>query len=157
MPASPEQILPATSPQDLAVVRQLFEEYAASIAIDLCFQNFSAELAGLPGAYAPPRGRLFVAWVDGVPAGCVALRPKDDHAGEVKRLYVRPAHQGLGLGRRLAGRVVTEARSLGYTSLLLDTLPTMLPAIRLYESLGFVRRSAYYAAPETNVFMELKF
>ena len=105
--------------------------------------------------YAPPRGRLLLVQVDGELAGCVALRPKEGTACEMKRLYLRPAFHGRGLGRKLAEHVISEARALGYTSLLLDTLPTMQAAIRLYESLGFVRRGAYYAAPDTNIFMEL--
>jgi len=127
-------IAPAVTADEIAAVRQLFEEYAAGLEVDLCFQNFSAELAALPGSYAPPHGRLLLARVDGAPAGCVALRPQCAHAGEMKRLYVRPDHQGIGLGRRLAERVLGEARAIGYTSLLLDTLPSMGTAIALYES-----------------------
>lgn len=147
----------ATTADDIAAVRELFEEYARSLGVDLCFQNFSAELAGLPGSYAPPRGRLLLARVAGVPAGCVALRPHDTQGGEMKRLYVRPAYQGAGLGRRLVAQVITEARVIGYTRLLLDSLPSMKPAIRLYESLGFVHREPYFPSPVTgNVYMELR-
>lgn len=143
--------------EDIAAVRRLFEEYAASLEVDLCFQNFSAELAGLPGAYAPPRGRLLLATEDGPPVACVALRPKTDQAGEMKRLYVRPGHQGRGLGRQLAEQVIAEARVIGYNSLLLDTLPSMQAAIKLYESLGFVRREPYFDSPVAgNVYMELR-
>jgi ribosomal protein S18 acetylase RimI-like enzyme len=146
----------ATSSGDIAIVRRLFEEYAASLNISLCFQNFSEELAGLPGAYAAPRGRLLLALVDGVPAGCVALRPKEGPACEMKRLYVRPAQQGAGLGRQLVEAVITEARAIGYTSMLLDTLPIMQTALKLYESIGFARRSPYYPTPvDGTVFMEL--
>jgi ribosomal protein S18 acetylase RimI-like enzyme len=151
------KLFEAITTEDIAAVRQLFEEYAAALDVDLCFQNFSAELAGLPGTYAPPRGRLLLASRDGQLAGCVALRPHDEHAGEMKRLYVRPGHQGRGVGRLLAERVMTEARASGYSTLILDTLPSMTSALRLYESLGFVRRAPYYATPVTgSVFMELK-
>jgi ribosomal protein S18 acetylase RimI-like enzyme len=151
------QIIQATSPGDIAVVRRLLEEYATSLNISLCFQNFSEELAGLPGAYAAPRGRLLIALVNRVPAGCVALRPKDGQACEMKRLYVRSAHQGAGLGRQLVEAAIAEARAIGYRSMLLDTLPAMQAALKLYESVGFVRRGPYYPTPvEGTVFMELK-
>jgi len=150
-------IAPASSQEEVAAIRQLFEEYAASLDVDLCFQNFSAELAGLPGYYAPPQGRLLLARVDGAPAGCVALRPHDTQSGEMKRLYVRPGQRGSGLGRRLVEQVITEARSIGYTRLLLDSLPSMRTAIGLYESLGFVHREPYFPSPVTgNVYMELR-
>jgi len=155
--AQAEQIIEVTSADDLAAVRRLFEEYAASLKVDLCFQNFSAELAGLPGDYAAPRGRLLLALVEGRPAGCVALRPKGDRRCEMKRLFVRPGQQGRGLGRKLAGRVIAEARAIGYASMLLDTLPSMETAHKLYASLGFVRRDAYYPTPVGGtVFMELE-
>lgn len=150
------KIIQANSVEDIAAARRLFEEYAASIGTDLCFQNFTKELAGLPGAYAPPRGRLLLAVVDGVPVGCVGLRPHDERTGEMKRLFVQPGHQGRGLGRSLVEAVITEARAIGYTTLLLDTLPSMQSAIRLYETLGFVRRAPYFDSPVGgNVFMEL--
>lgn len=133
------RIIEAASAFEIASVRALFEEYAASLTIDLCFQGFAAELAALPGAYAPPRGRLLLAVEEGHAAGCVALRPFDVTAGELKRLYVRPAYQGRGLGRTLALRAIEAAREIGYTVLRLDTMASMLPAIRLYESLGFKR------------------
>jgi GNAT superfamily N-acetyltransferase len=152
----PVKIIQANSVEDIAAARRLFEEYAASIDTDLCFQNFSKELAGLPGAYAPPRGRLLLAVVDGVPVGCVGLRPHDSTTGEMKRLFVQPGHQGRGLGKALVEVVIAEARDIGYTSLLLDTLPSMQSAIRLYEALGFVRRAPYFDSPVGgNVFMEL--
>jgi putative acetyltransferase len=123
----------------------------------MSYQGFAAELAGLPGAYAPPRGRLLLALDAGGEAGCVALRPVNEVTCETKRLFVRPSWQGRGLGRALAGRVIAEARTIGYSTLLLDTLPTMHSAIRLYESLGFVRRAPYYpTAPAGTVFMELE-
>jgi putative acetyltransferase len=146
-----------TTEAEVEVVRALFLEYAAWLRIDLCFQGFSEELAGLPGAYAPPRGRLLVAACDQNVVGCVGLRPLNDTVCEMKRLFVRPAYQGRGLGRALAEGVIREAKTIGYSSMVLDTLPSMTGAIRLYETLGFVRRSAYYDTPllET-IFMELR-
>lgn len=139
------------------MARRLFEEYAASLGVDLSYQGFAAELAGLPGAYAPPRGRLLLAFARDAAAGCVALRPVDDQTGEMKRLFVRPEQQGLGLGRMLAARAIDEARAIGYSTMLLDTLPSMHGALRLYESLGFVRRQPYFQSPVAgNVFMELR-
>ena len=150
------KIIQATNVETIASVRRLFQEYAASIDTDLCFQNFAKELAALPGYYAPPRGRLLLAMIDGAPVGCVALRPHDAHTGEMKRLFVRPGHQGRGIGRSLVEAVIAEARAIGYTSLLLDTLPSMQSAIRLYEAMGFVRRAPYFDSPVGgNVFMEL--
>lgn len=151
------KIAPATTPQDIVAVRRLFEDYAATLAISLCFQGFGAELAGLPGAYAAPRGRLYLATVDGVPAGCVAMRPHDAQNAEMKRLYVRAQFQGRGIGLKLAEQVIADARALGYASLLLDTLPSMQTALRLYDTLGFVRRGPYFDTPVAeNIFMELK-
>ena len=151
------QICQATAQEQIAAVRSLFEEYAAGLGIDLCFQGFAVELATLPGLYAPPRGRLVLATGADGPAGCVALRPAGGTACEMKRLFVRPAYQGQGLGGALAKRVITEARGIGYSTMVLDTLPSMHSALRLYESLGFVRRSAYYDTPlPETVFMELR-
>ncbi len=121
----------------LDAARELFLEYQAALGMDLEFQDFSAEVASLPGQYAPPRGRLMLARHDEVVAGCIALRPLDGGACEMKRLYVRPAFRGTGLGRILAERVIAEAREMGYESMYLDTLPSMTGAQRLYEKLGF--------------------
>lgn len=145
------------TPEQVAAVRGLFEEYAAALGVDLCFQGFAQELAALPGAYVPPRGRLLLATTAAGAVGCVALRPLDDAVCEMKRLFVRPACRGQALGRRLAQQIISDARALGYSTMRLDTLASMTPAIRLYESLGFVRRSAYYATPlAETVFMELQ-
>ena len=141
---------------DLARVRELFVEYVDWLNIDLGFQGFNEELVGLPGASAPPAGRLLIALRDGQAAGCIALRRFDADTGEVKRLWVRPAFRGTGLGRRLAGQVIMEARNSGYSRLVLDTLSSMDPAIALYRSLGFRDIAAYYPNPIPGaVYMEL--
>ena len=120
-------------------VRPLLLEYAGSLSFDLCFQDFERELAGLPGDYAPPDGALLLARVDGAPAGCVALRRLGGTAGELKRLYVRPGHRGLGLGRALAESAITTARELGYGQLRLDTTPEMAAAHELYRTSASAR------------------
>lgn len=142
----------------ITLARELFSEYSAAIGVDLSYQGFAGELEQLPGNYAAPRGALFLAMVDGEAAGCIALRPFRDDAGEVKRLYVRPAFRQHGLGAKLCSAIVAEAREIGYRTLLLDTLPTMTGAIRLYESHGFAKCAAYYETPlENTVFMRLDF
>jgi carbonic anhydrase len=140
-------VLPASSEDDIQVVRQLFEEYAASLAVDLSFQNFERELASLPGDYSPPRGALFLAHADGSAIGCIGLRPFSESVGELKRLYVVPAFRGRGLARSLISAAIVAARQVGYRGLVLDTLVSMQPAIALYESFGFERTDAYYANP----------
>ncbi len=125
----------------------LFGEYAALVAEALCFQNFDAELAALPGEYAPPGGVLLIARDGDAPAGCVALRRLDAGSGEMKRMYVRESCRGSGLGRRLAVAVIDEARERGYTRVLLDTLPKLAPAIALYRDLGFRETAPYLASP----------
>lgn len=144
------RIREASGRDDMHVVRMLFEEYAASIGVDLCFQGFAQEVASLPGAYAPPRGRLLMAEREQA-VGCIALRPlaMDDSAriGEVKRLYVRPGARGLQVGRRLALAVIARARACGYRELKLDTLASMTAARALYASLGFRPCAPYYDNP----------
>jgi putative acetyltransferase len=133
----------AAGAQDMQTVRELFLEYQAALGVDLCFQGFAEELASLPGKYIS----LLLALSDGKPLGCVALRPFDDADGEMKRLYVRPAARGRGIGRMLAARVIDEARRAGYRRVVLDTLPSMKEAQALYRSLGFREVAPYYANP----------
>ncbi|MBP7148597.1 MAG: GNAT family N-acetyltransferase [Acidobacteria bacterium] len=132
---------------DLEATRELFVEYERQIGVDLCFQNFAEELARLPGDYVAPGGTLLLAVEDGVPAGCVAMHRWDAESCEMKRLYVRPAFQGRGLGRVLVRRAVAWAVAQGYGRILLDTLPTMTTAQTLYERLGFVDTVPYRANP----------
>lgn len=138
-------------PAEFDAVREIFREYAASLNIDLCFQGFEQELANLPGDYAAPRGALLLALVDGQVAGCCALRPLDNadypNACEMKRLYVRPAFRGLGLGRQLAQTILDTAHLYAYDHVLLDTLNEMETARALYEDLGFVEVPPYYHNP----------
>ena len=133
----------ARTDEDIAAVAKLFREYANSIGVDLEYQGFSAELAVLPGLYAPPTGDLLLARLNGEAAGCVALRALDQSTLEMKRLYVRPATRGTGLGKRLVESAISVARRSGYMELRLDTLATMAAAQRLYEAFGFVEIPAY--------------
>jgi len=136
---------------DLAVVRLLFEEYRATLGIDLCFQGFDEELASLPGDYGRPRGRLWIAMMGGEAAGCMGLRPFGDGDCEMKRLYVRPAHRGKGIGRRLAVTAVDVAKELRYRRMYLDTLAAMTEATTLYRSLGFKETDSYTYNPLPDV------
>lgn len=141
----------AESPEDIAAIRVLFEDYQSDLGIDLCFQGFADELRQLPGDYAEPGGLLIMATVDGAPAGCCAFRPlaTSDHlnACEMKRLFVRRAFRGFGLGRLLVEQIVSRADLAGYTTMLLDTLSDMEAARALYEDVGFVEVAPYYHNP----------
>jgi GNAT superfamily N-acetyltransferase len=140
------EIVDGHGEEHLSAVRALFEEYAASLDVDLGFQDFDRELAELPGEYAPPAGRLLLALAP-EPVGCVGLRPFSPGVCEMKRLFVRESHRGTGLGRRLAEAVVAAGREAGYERMRLDTLPTMTVARGLYRVLGFEEIEAYRTNP----------
>lgn len=134
-------------PADIPEVREMLREYVAWIGLDLAFQEIDAEVAGMPGDYAPPSGALFVAPDGHGLAGMIGLRALDDHTCEMKRLFVRPAARGRGLAKALIGRVLDEAQRLGYAEIRLDTLPMMGDAQSLYGALGFVDIPPYYETP----------
>jgi len=145
------QLSTPVSAEEIEAARAIMREYARGLGVDLCFQSFDEELAGLPGEYQAPRGALLLARVDGEVAGCCALRPLDTadypNAAEMKRLYVRDAYRGIGLGRQLAEAVLDAARQAGYACVLLDTLDDMEAARALYEDLGFAGIPPYYHNP----------
>ena len=152
------RIIQAETPEDVDQASSLFREYAATLGVDLSFQNFDRELATLPGDYAPPGGRLFLAFVEvaaeesarvagGKPAGCVALRKIEGDICEMKRLYVKPDCRGCGAGKALAEAAITAARAIGYRRMRLDTLPQMSQAQELYRALGFREIPAYRFNP----------
>jgi GNAT superfamily N-acetyltransferase len=138
---------PAVFPADLQVVRTLFEEYAASLGVNLGFQQFDEELAGLPGKYSPPGGCILLAWQGDEPGGCIGVRPLSEADCEMKRLYVRPDARSGGLGRRLVEEILAWSRRAGYFRILLDTLPSMGAAQRLYQDLGFEEIERYRFNP----------
>jgi putative acetyltransferase len=148
----------ADSPAAIAQARELFLEYAQSLGFSLCFQNFDKELAGLPGDYAPPEGRLLLAEYEGQLAGCVALHKLEPGICEMKRLYVRPLFRGKGLGRVLAERIIAEARQIGYSRMRLDTVePVMKDAVAMYHKLGFKLIAPYRSNPIAGaMYMELE-
>ncbi|MFI5253319.1 MAG: GNAT family N-acetyltransferase [Bacteroidota bacterium] len=150
-------IIDAYTENHIPEIRNLFLEYAASLNIDLCFQNFDKELAGLPGDYAPPGGCLLMI-IDGEKtAGCVAIRKISDEICEMKRLYIKPEFRGKGLGKKLAVTVIERAKNLRYHTMRLDTLPIMKEAIQMYRSLGFREISPYRFNPvEGAIYMELE-
>ncbi len=151
------RVLQAATSEHYTTARELFEEYAAGLEHDLCFQHFSEELASLPGAYAPPSGRLLLVTSAGAPVGCVALRPQCPTICELKRMYVRPAFRGRGVGRRLAVETIAAARRIGYERMRLDTLDSMSVPRALYRSLGFREVAAYYNNPIPGaVYLELE-
>ena len=146
----------AESPEFIATARELFLEYSASLDVDLCFQGFAKELATLPGDYARPAGRLFLAFEEQQTAGCGALRRIDDGVCEMKRLYVRPAFRGKGAGIELIDALIRSARKIGYQHMRLDTLPSMTSAIAIYRSLGFKAIAPYRVNPVPGAeFLEL--
>ena len=150
------RLVPAHAEENLVCIRELFIEYAEAIGIDLSFQDFADELANLPGEYVPPDGGVLLALVDGRPAGCVALRSFGEGICEMKRLHVRPAFRGRGIGLELAKAIIDQARTVGYERIRLDTIPSMKPAITLYESLGFKTIKPYRYNPiKSAQFMEL--
>ena len=149
-------VRPARVPGELGDIRALLREYEVELGIDLEFQGFGQEVASLPGDYAPPRGALLLAEVDGVVAGCVALRPVAPDACEMKRLYARPAFRGHGVGRGLAEAIIGEAGRIGYARMRLDTLPVMSEAQALYARLGFADIPPYRLNPVPGArYMEL--
>ena len=138
----------AESSAQIALARELFLEYAQSLGMNLCFQNFEQELASLPGHYAPPDGRLLLAEYDGQLAGCVALHKWEEGVCEMKRLYLRPSFRGNGLGRAIAETILAQARSIGYQSIRLDTIePIMKDAVEMYRKLGFREIAPYRPNP----------
>jgi putative acetyltransferase len=148
----------AESAAQIAQARELFLEYAESLGFSLCFQNFEQELAGLPGGYAPPDGRLLLAECEGQVAACVALHKLEQGVCEMKRLYLRPPFRGKGLGRALAERIIAEARQIGYHHMRLDTFePVMKDAVAMYRKLGFKEIAAYCPNPMAGaMYMELE-
>jgi putative acetyltransferase len=148
----------AKSPEHVAKARELFLEYAESLGMNLCFQHFEQELAGLPGDYAPPDGRLLLAEYEGHLAGCVALHKWETGICEMKRLYVRPSFRGKGLGRVLAETIIAAARNIGYQRMRLDTIePLMKDAVEMYRKLGFREITPYRPNPiKGAMYMELQ-
>ena len=148
----------AVTPEQIEQARELLKEYAAWLEIDLCFQNFDQELSDLPGNYAPPEGRLLLAFENDQLAGCVALRKIGDGVCEMKRLFLRPEFHGKGLGRELIEAIVKEARAIGYQRMYLDTLPPQMnKAIELYRAAGFKEIAPYYGNPVPGaMFLELE-
>ena len=152
------RIVEAAWPDDRETVVAMFREYAASIDADICFQGFEQELAGLPGKYASPAGCVLLAFVNDALAGCGAIRPLGEGICEMKRLYVRPQFRGKGLGGILAGRVVADAKEIGYKRMRLDTVePMMRRAVAMYRKLGFRQIAPYRENPiEGALYMELE-
>ncbi len=142
------KIFQAETSEQIKEIQKLFREYEKWLGLDICFQGFEEELANLPGKYAKPNGRLFIASVDGKIAGCIALRKLEENICEMKRLYLRDDFRGSGLGNKLIEKLIEEARLIGYQKMRLDTLPgKMNKAVRLYESHGFRQIPAYYHNP----------
>jgi putative acetyltransferase len=140
-------VVARAGPEDLAEIREMLQEYAAWLAIDLSFQDFTRELRDLPGEYAPPGGDLYIARLDNAVVGMVAFRPCGEGRAEMKRLYVRNTARGSGVGRRLVETALSAARARGHHTMVLDTLPVMHSAQRMYEGLGFRDVAPYYESP----------
>jgi len=154
---SETRIIPAGTPEQIAIVRRLFREYADAAGACDCFEGFGKEIAELPGPYGLPGGQLLLAERDGRSAGCVALRKLDDGISEMKRLYVRPEFRGRKLGRQLAEAIIADARRLGYRAMRLDTLSSMAAARALYQSLGFRAIPRYNDNPGAGIiYLELR-
>ncbi len=147
----------AETDADIAAARKIFREYEAWLGLDLCFQGFEDELKNLPGKYSSPRGRLYLAEVNGDVAGCIALRPLESNVCEMKRLFVRDEFRGMQIGKQLIERLIADAKEIGYDAMRLDTFPPKMgKAVRLYESYGFHAIEPYYDNPNEGVlFMEL--
>ena len=149
----------AVVPADVKDVARLFEQYASTLPLDLSYQNFDAELSGLPGKYAAPLGALLISrTAAGDASGCVGIRPLPEVGTcEMKRLFTVPSTRGSGLGTALAQAAIEKARTIGYERMTLDTLSTMKAALGLYEKLGFRRSPAYYSpTPADTIFMALR-
>lgn len=150
-------IVRAETPEQIGSVRSLFAEYVAGLPVDVSYEKVPRESADLPGAYGPPRGELLLVLVDGEPAGCIALRPLDGDICEMKRVYLRPAWRGRGIGRLMAESIIAAARRIGYRRMRLDTIPALKPALSLYRSLGFRVIAPYRDIPSDRaLFLELK-
>jgi ribosomal protein S18 acetylase RimI-like enzyme len=150
-------IIHAENRKDVEIAKNLFIEYAHSLNFDLCFQDFDKELSEMPGNYAQPEGRLLLALVNGLPAGCCALRKLEEGICEMKRLYVKPEFRNLKIGKLLAEKIIEEAKTIGYKKMRLDTVPSMERAISLYTLLGFKETIPYRYNPQPGVkYMELQ-
>jgi putative acetyltransferase len=151
------EIIQADNPEQLAHIKTLFLEYAESLGFSLCFQVFDEEVAGLPGMYAPPEGRLLIAYLDGEAVGCAALHKLEDEICEMKRLYVKPHARGRGIGRKLSEQIIREARLIGYKRMRLDTIENqMQAAVALYHAQGFRKIEPYRPNPISSaLYMEL--
>lgn len=151
------KIIHANTKELIETAKELFLEYAKSLDFELCFQDFDKELAGLPGSYSPPEGRLFLAELNGRIAGCIALRKIEDEICEMKRLYVKPQLRGNFIGKILVEKLIEEAKFIGYKKMRLDTVPSMQAAQKLYKSMGFYEIEPYRKNPvQGAVFMELE-
>jgi putative acetyltransferase len=143
-------------PNRIDEARSLIQEYASSIGVSLCFQNFDQEMATLPGEYSPPSGALLLAENEGKPVGCVAIKKISEEVCEIKRLYVRPESRGKGIGKLLTESIIEKARNIGYTKVRLDTLPSMKEAISMYLGMGFKPIEAYrYNPVDGALYLEL--